>query len=103
MTDDGKFHASLFPVFTRLYSELGKLLLSISTNNEMQWSLLDTSHKSDMESIREIRECAFLNLEKARVIMAEIIVDGVLFMKEFELDHHHHTLEQQNTMKQELA
>jgi hypothetical protein len=91
---DEKFHASLFPVVAPLYSELGKSFLSTSTCNEMQWSLLDTSHESDMESIQEICECAFLNLEKARVIIAGIVLDGVLFMEEFGLNHHHHTHEQ---------
>jgi hypothetical protein len=56
-----------------------------------------------MESIKEIHECAFQNLEKARVIIAGIVLDGVPFMEEFGLNHHHHTHEQQNTMKQELA
>ena len=75
MTDDEILHASLFPAFAPLYSELGKSLLSSSTYNELQWSLLDTSHESDMESIREIHECAFQNLEKARVIIAGIVLD----------------------------
>jgi len=45
-----------------------------------------------------------LNLEKARVIFAGIVLDAVPFMEEFGLNHHHHrTHEQQNTMKQELA
>jgi hypothetical protein len=56
-----------------------------------------------MESIQEICECAFQNLEKARVIIAGIVLDGVSFMKEFGLNHRHHTHEKQNTMKQELA
>ncbi len=43
MTDDEKFHASLFPVVAPLYSKLGKLILSTSTYNALQWSLLDTS------------------------------------------------------------
>ena len=47
-TDDEKFHASLFPVVAPLYSELGKSFLSTSTYNELQWSLLDTSCKSDI-------------------------------------------------------
>ncbi len=50
-----------------------------------------------------IRECAFQNLKRARDIIAGIVLDGVLFMEEFRLNHHHHTSEQQNTMKQELA
>ena len=33
-----KFHASLFPAVAPLYSELGKLFLSTSTYNELQWS-----------------------------------------------------------------
>jgi hypothetical protein len=58
-----------------------------------------------MKSIQEIREYAFLNLEneKARVIIAGIVLDEVPFMEEFGLDHHHRTHEQQNTMMQELA
>ncbi len=36
-------------------------------------------------------------------MIAGIVLDGVLFMEEFSLNHHHHTHEQQNTMKQELA
>ena len=63
----------------------------------------DTSRESNMESIREMCECAFQNVEKARVIIAGIVLDAVLFMEEFGLNHHHHTHEQQNTMKQELA
>ena len=102
-TDDEKFGASLFPAVAPLYSKLGKSILSTSTYNELQWSLLDTSHESDMESIREICECAFKSLEKARVIIAGIVLDGVPFMEEFGLNHHHHTHEQKNTMKQELA
>ena len=101
--DDKIFSASLFPAFTPLYSELGKSFLSSSTYNEFQWSLLDTSRESDIESMREICECAFQNLEKARVIIAGIVLDGVLFMEEFRLNHHHHTHDQQNTMKQELT
>ena len=50
-----------------------------------------------------IRGYAFQNLEKARVIIAGIVLDGVSFMEEFGLNHHHHTHEEQNTMKQELA
>ena len=90
VTDDEKFHASLFPAVAPLYSRLGKLFLSSSAYNELQWSLLDTNHESDMESIQEIRECAFQNLKKARVIIAGIVLDGVPFMEEFGLHHHHH-------------
>jgi hypothetical protein len=43
-----------------------------------------------MESIQEIHECAFQNLKKARVIIAGIVLDGVPFMEEFRLNHHHH-------------
>ena len=64
---------------------------------------MDTSRESDMESIQEIYECAFLNLEKAQVIIAGIVLDGGLFKEEFGVNHHHHTHEQQNTMKQDLA
>ncbi len=81
-TDDEKFNESLFPVFAPLYSELGKLFLSTSTYNELQWLLLDTRHKSDMESIQEICECAFQNLKKARVMIAGILLDEVPFMEE---------------------
>ena len=81
--DDERFSASLFPVFGPLYSELGKLLLSRSTNNDLQWSLLDTSCELDTESMREILECAFQNIEKERVTIAGIVLDGVLFMEEF--------------------
>ncbi len=84
-TDDEIFSASLFPAFAPLYSALGKSLLSSSTYNEFQWSLLDTSCESDSESMPEILECAFQNLEKARVIIAWIVLVGVLFMKEFGL------------------
>jgi hypothetical protein len=101
--DDEIFSASLFPAFAPLYSELGKSLLSSSTYNEFQWSLLDTSCKSETESMQEICECAFQILKKARVIIAGIVLDRVSFMEEFSLNHHHHTHEQQNTMKQELA
>jgi hypothetical protein len=102
-TDDEKFSASLFPVVTPLYSELGKLLLKTSTDNELQLSLLDTSHESDIESIREIRECAFHNLKKTRVIIAGIVLDRVQFLEELGFTPHHHTHEQQNTMKKDLA
>ena len=101
--DDEIFSASMFPAFAPLYSELRKSLISGSTNDDLQWSLLDTSHELDTESMREILECAFQNLKKARVIIAGIVLDGVSFMEEFGLNHHHHTHEQQNTMKQELA
>ena len=50
-TDDEKFSASLFPAVAPLYSELGKSLLKTSTDNELQSLLLDTSCKSDNESI----------------------------------------------------
>jgi hypothetical protein len=80
VTDDEKFCVSLFPVVTPLHSELGKLFLSTSRYNELQWLLLDTSRESDMESIQEIYECAFQNLEKASDIIAGIVRDGVLFM-----------------------
>jgi len=43
------------------------------------------------------------NLEKARVIIAGIVPDRVPFMEQFGLKHHHHTHEQQNTMKQDHA
>ncbi len=89
--DDEILSASLFPAFAPLYSELGISIFSECLNNELQWSLLDTSHESDIESIREIHECAFHNLEKARVIIAGIVLDGVPFMEEFILNHHHHT------------
>jgi len=46
--DDEIFSASLFPAFATLYSELGKLLLSSSTYNEFEWSVLDTSCESDI-------------------------------------------------------
>ena len=82
--------------------QTGNTVSSSSTYNELQWSLLDTSRESDMESIQEIHE-AFQNLEKARVIIAWMVLDGVMFMEEFRLNDHHHTQEQQNTMKQELA
>ena len=85
VTDDEKFHASLFPAVAPLYSELGESFLSSSRNNELQWLLLDTSCESDMKSIREIHECAFQNLKKARVIIARIVLDGVRFMEEFGL------------------
>jgi len=38
-----------------------------------------------MESVREIRVCVLLNLEKARVMIAGIVLDGVPFMEEFGL------------------
>ena len=102
-TEDDKFRASLFPAVAPLYSELGQSLLKTSTHSELQWSLLDTSRESEIESIRDIRECAFHNLEKARVIISGIVLDGVTFMEEFGFTNHHHTHEQQNTMKQDLA
>ena len=43
-TDNEKFHASLLPAITPLYSKLGKLFLSTRTYNQMQWLLLYTSH-----------------------------------------------------------
>jgi hypothetical protein len=101
--DDEIFSASLSPTFASLYSELGRLLFSGSSNNEWQWWLLDTSREFDTESMQQILEFAFQNLEKARVIIAGIVLDGVSFMEEFSLNHHHHTYEQQNTMKQDLA
>ena len=93
----------LFPAVAPLYSELGKLFLKTSTYNELQWLLLDSSHESDIESIREICECAFHNLKKARVIIAGIVLDRVPFLEELGFTPHHHTHEQQNTMKQDLA
>ena len=102
-TEDDKFPASLFPAVAPLYSELGQSLLKTSTHSELQWSLLDTSHESEIESIRDIRECAFHNLKKARVISSGIVLDGVTFMEEFGFTNHHHTHDQLNTMKQELA
>ena len=73
--EDDKFGAKVFPVVVPLYSKLGISFLKTSANNELQWSLLDTSHESDIESIREIHECAFQNLKKARVIIAGIVLD----------------------------
>ena len=102
-SDDEIFSASLFPAFAPLYYELGISILSECLNNELQWSLLDTSREFDTESMQQILEFAFQNLEKARVIIAGIVLDGVSFMEEFGLNHHHHTYEQQNTMKQDLA
>ena len=102
-TEDDKFCESLFPAVAPLYSELGQLLLKTSTHSELQWSLLDTSRKSEIESIRDIHECAFHNLEKARVIISGIVLDGVTFMEEFGFTNHHHTDEQLHTMKQDLA
>ena len=101
-TDDENFSASLFPAVDPLYSELGKSFLKTSTYNELQWSLLDTSHESSIESIREICECAFQNLKQARVIIAGIVLDRVLFLEELRFSPHH-PHEQQNTMKQDLA
>jgi hypothetical protein len=89
-TDDEKFRASSSPAVTSLYSKLGKSFLSTCTYNELQWSLLDTSHESDKESIQKICECAFRNPEKAIVIIAGIVLDGVPLMEEFRLNHHHH-------------
>ena len=91
-TDDEKFSASLFSAVAPLYSKLGKSLLKTSTYNELQWLLLDTSHKSDIESIREICECAFQNIKKARVIVAGIVLDRVPFLEELEFTpHNYHT------------
>ena len=45
--DDEIFSVSLFPSFAPLYSELGKSLLSTRIYNDFQWSLYDTSCKSD--------------------------------------------------------
>jgi hypothetical protein len=73
--EDDKFGAKVFPVVVPLYSKLGISFLKTSTYNELQWSLLDTSHESDIESIREIHECAFQNLKNARVIIAGIVLD----------------------------
>ena len=81
----------MFPAFAPLYSELGKSLLSTRIYNEWQRLLLDTSRKFDTESMQETCECALQNLEKARVIIAGIVLDGVSFMEEFGLNHHHHT------------
>ena len=82
-TDDEKFHASLFPAVAPLYAELGKSFLHISTYNELQWSLVDINNQTGLESLREIRKHAFHNLEKARVITAGIVLDGVAFLEEY--------------------
>ena len=102
-TEDDKIRASLFPAVAPLYYELGQSLIKTSTHSELQWSLLDISRESEIESIRDIRECAFHNLEKARVIISGIVLDGVTFMEEFGFTNHHHTDEQLHTMKQDLA
>ena len=103
VTEDDKFRASLFPAIAPLYSELGQSLLKTSTHSELQWSLLDTSCESEIQSILDICECALHNLEKARVIISVIVLDGVTFMEEFGFTNHNHTHEQLNTMKQDLA
>jgi hypothetical protein len=102
-TEDDKFRASVFPAVAPLYSELGQSLLKTSTHSELQWLLLDTSRESEIESIRDICECAFHNLKKARVIISGRVLDGVTFMEEFGFTNHHHKHDQLNTMKQELA
>ena len=56
-----------------------------------------------MESIQEICECAFQNLEKARVIIAGIVLDGGSILEEFRFIHHHQTHEQKIMIKQDLA
>ena len=48
--DDEIFSASMFPAFALLYSELGKSLISGSTNDDLQWSLLDTNRELDRDS-----------------------------------------------------
>jgi hypothetical protein len=69
-------------VVAPLNCELGKTFLNTSTYYELHWSLLDNSSQSDLETIREICEHAFHNLEKARVITAGIVLDGVAFLEE---------------------
>jgi hypothetical protein len=64
---------------------------------------LDSSHDSDIESIREIHECVFHNLEKARVIIVGMVLDRVPFLEELGFTPHHHTHEKHNTTKQDLA
>ena len=81
-TGDEKFHVSLLSAVAPLYSELGKSFLNIGTYNELQWSLLDNSSQTGLETIREIYKHAFHNLEKARVITAGIVLDGVAFLEE---------------------
>ena len=102
-TDDEKFRASLFPAVAPLYSELGKSFLNISTYNELQWSLVDINNQTGLETFREIREHAFHNLEKARVITAGIVLDGVAFLEEYGIPPHQYTDGQVKRMKQELA
>ena len=92
---DDKFCPSLVPAVAPIYSELGQRLLKTSTHNELQWALLDTSRKSEIE-------CAFHNLKKARVVIAGKVLDGVTFMEEFGFTNHH-TNKQLISMKQELA
>lgn len=86
-----------------LYSELGKSFLNISTYNELQWSLLDTSIQTGLESITEIHEHAFQNLKKATVIPTGIVLYGVAFLKEYGVHPHLYTDEQWNRMKQDLV
>ena len=102
-TDEEKFRVSLFPAVAPLYAELGKSFLHISTYNELQWSLLDINNQTTgLETLGEIREHAFHNLEKARVITAGIILDGVAFHEEYGIPPHQYTDEQKMRMKQDL-
>ncbi len=72
-TDDENFHASLFLAVISLHSKLGKYLLNTNTYNVLQWSLLDTSHESGLQSNQDICECTFENLNKERLIIAGIV------------------------------
>lgn len=103
-TDEEKFRVSLFPAVAPMYAELGKSFLHISTYNELQWSLLDINNQTTgLETLGEIREHAFHNLEKARVITAGIVLDGVAFLEEYGIPPHQYTDEQKMRMKQDLA
>ena len=78
-------------------------MMIIGTYNELQWLVLDISSNSGLETIREICQCAFQQLEEARVITAMIVLDGVPFLEEFGFPHHQYKHEQKNRMKQDLA
>ena len=102
-TVDETFRASLFPAVAPLYAKLGKSFLHISTYNELQWSLVDIKTQTGLETLREICKHAFHNLEKARVITAGIVLNGVAFLKEYRIPPRQYTYEQKMRMKQDLA
>ena len=98
-----KSSVQVYSAVAPLYAELGKLFLHVITYNELQWSLVDINNQTGLETFREICKHAFHNLEKARVITAGIVLDGVAFLEEYGIPPHQYTDEQKMRMTQDLA